>query len=124
MGNRARALFARFFGRVRALSTAKISLLLFAAFVGVFHANRTLVEEGDAIANIDLPLSILTRGQLSFDPDYFPELFKWKSTQPLIVTEEFFVRRWFHVVGDRPLSKWREQGNLTFNGPRYNVIES
>src|SRR5512134_3019575 len=81
---------------VRSLSIAKIALILFVSLVGLYHVNRTLVEEGDSIANIDLPMTLLKRGTLSFHPDSHPELFKWKSTPPLIVTEEFFVRRWFH----------------------------
>jgi hypothetical protein len=113
-----------FLQAVRELSIAKISLLLFVSLVGLYHVNRTLVEEGDSIANIDLPMTLLKRGTLSFHPDSHPELFKWKSTPPLIVTEEFFVRRWFHIVGDKSLEQWRKDGHLSFNGPRYNVVES
>ena len=109
---------------VRRLSIAKIALILFVSLIAVYHANRTLVEEGDSIANIDLPMTLLKRGTLSFHPDSHPELFKWKSTPPLIVTEEFFVRRWFHIVGDKSLEQWRKDGHLAFNGPRYNVVES
>ncbi len=127
MSTSVRAPVARFVARVRALpalSTAKLCMLLFAASVVIFHVNRTVVEEGDAIANIDLPLSLLSRGTLSFDPEYFPELFKWKSKAPLIVSEEFFVRRWHHRLGDKTMRDWKDQGYLKFNGPRYNVIES
>jgi hypothetical protein len=109
---------------VRSLSTAKIGLIMFVSLVGLYHVNRTLVEEGDSIANIDLPMTLLKRGTLSFHPDSHPELFKWKSTPPLIVTEEFFVRRWFHIVGDKSLEQWRKDGHLSFNGPRYNIVES
>src|SRR5687768_5058253 len=114
---RAKSWFSRYRGRlaaVRTLSTAKIALLLFVSLIVVYHANRTLVEEGDSIANIDLPMTLLKRGTLSFHPDSHPELFKWKSTPPLIVTDEFFVRRWFHVVGDKSLSQWRADGHLAY----------
>lgn len=109
------------------LARNKLALVvagLFAVLVVVFHANDSLLDEGDAVPNTYLPATILRHGWLSFTPDEFPELFMWQSKTPLSVTPDFFVRRWDQQVGLKTAAEWRRSGHLAFNKDRYYVVES
>jgi hypothetical protein len=106
------------------LTTARLAVWLFVSLVALYLSNCSLLDEGDATPNVNLPIALLTRGALSFGPEQFPEMFKWKSQAPLWESDDFYVRRWHDVVGDRTTLKWKEQGKLAFNGPRYHLVES
>ena len=110
--------------RVRPKTTAQFGLVLFVSLVVVYHANATLMDEGDATPNLNLPTAILTRGSFSFTPDDFPEMFLWKSSPPLIESDDFFIRRWHFRVGDKSVREWKDEGFLVLRGPRYHLVES
>lgn len=99
-------------------------VLLFVGLVVAYNADWTVVDEGDAIASVNLPLAMVRHGKYSFDPEEFPMLFSWQSRAPLYESSEFYVRYWDTVLGDRTAAEWRESGHLSFNGPRYNLVES
>src|SRR5690349_6973199 len=99
-------------------------VLLFLTLVAVYNADRTVVEEGDAMPTANLPLTLVRHGKFSFDPEEFPMLFSWQSSAPLFESPEFYVRYWDTVIGEKTATEWRNEGNLEFNGPRYNLVES
>lgn len=103
-------------------SRAFVALLLFVGLFGVYLANTTVLDEGDAVPSINLPVALLSTGRLSFDPDHFPELFKWKSYPPFVEKDDFFFTSWDDVFGDHTAREWREQGKLELNGPRYYIV--
>jgi hypothetical protein len=107
-------------GRRRAV----VALLLFAGLFAVYLANWTVLDEGDAVPSMNLPVALLAHGRLSFDPEHFPELFKWKAHPPFYEKDDFFFTRWSEKFGDQLASEWEEQGKLEFNGPRYYVVRS
>jgi hypothetical protein len=99
-------------------------VILFVGLFVAYNADWSVVEEGDAIASMNLPLALIRHGQFSFDPEEFPMLFSWQSSEPLWESPEFYVRYWDAEIGDKTAAEWRAQGNLEFNGPRYNLVES
>jgi hypothetical protein len=106
-------------------SPRKVAWLLFVAFVALYHANVTVVEEGDAVPSALVPIAILEGGTPSFNPERWPELFKWKTSPPLEPkTEDFFFRHWDVVYSGKPARHWFETGLLTLGGPRYYIIEA
>jgi hypothetical protein len=101
--------------------------MAFALFISLFvlyHLNVTNLDEGDATPSANLPIALLSTGKLSFDPDVFPELFKWRSLPPFRPQDDFFFLDWNAFFGDRTAREWRTAGKLEFNGPRYYVVES
>jgi hypothetical protein len=105
-------------------SRALVALLLFVGLLGVYLSNTTVLDEGDAVPSINLPVALLSTGRLSFDPDHFPELFKWKSHPPFVEKDDFFFTSWDDVFGDHTAREWRETGQLELNGPRYYIVPS
>jgi hypothetical protein len=103
-------------------SRAFVALLLFFGLFGVYLANTTVLDEGDAVPSINLPVALLSTGRLSFDPDNFPELFKWKTHPPFIEKDDFFFTSWDDEFGDRTAREWRKTGQLELNGPRYYIV--
>jgi hypothetical protein len=101
-----------------------VALLLFVGLFAVYLANDTVLDEGDAVPSMNLPVALLSGGRLSFDPEAFPELFKWKSHPPFYEKDDFFFTRWTDRFGDHIASVWRDEGKLEFNGPRYYVVPS
>src|SRR5690606_10266371 len=67
---------------------------LFAGLLALFHANASVLEEGDAVPSLVLPLSIVKYGALTFDPERWPEMFQWETSPPLPETRDFFFRHW------------------------------
>src|SRR2546430_1135420 len=81
-------------GGARRPRRAVVALLLFAALFATYLANGTVLDEGDAVPSMNLPVALLSHGRLSFDPETFPELFKWKSHSPFYEKDDFFFTRW------------------------------
>ncbi|HEX3597785.1 MAG TPA: hypothetical protein VHU80_21905, partial [Polyangiaceae bacterium] len=100
----------------------RVALLLFFGLFAVYLANDTVLDEGDAVPSVNLPVALFSSGRLSFDPDEFPELFKWKSHPPFIGKDDFFFTSWDDQFGDRTAREWRKTGQLEFNGPRYYIV--
>ena len=78
-----------------------VPVLLVLGLFAIYLANTTVLDEGDAVPTVNLPVALLATGQLSFDPDHFPELFKWKSHPPFIEKDDFFFTSWNDRFGDR-----------------------
>src|ERR1041385_1491938 len=116
-------------GRLKARFTLPSSNRLVAAFlflflVVVYHSNGTVLDEGDAVPTINLSLAMLESGKLSFDPEHFPEMFKWRSKAPFEVRDDFYFVGWDDHYLEHDAREWVNDGHLTFNGPRYYMIES
>jgi hypothetical protein len=97
-------------------------VLLVLGLFAVYLANDTVLDEGDAVPSVNLPVALLSTGGLSFDPDHFPELFKWKSHPPFVEKDDFFFTNWNDRFGDHSAREWRESGELELNGPRYYIV--
>lgn len=107
-----------------AWSTRRMALALFSLLVIVYQVNGTVLEEGDPVPNLKLPIALLKRGTLWFTPDDFPEMFHWRSTAPLIQRDDFSVDSWEDQVAGKTLGEWRAQNALHFKKPRYYLLES
>jgi hypothetical protein len=99
-------------------------VLLFIGLFVAYNADLSVIEEGDAIASMNLPLTLIRHGEYSFDPEEFPMLFSWQSSEPLWESPEFYVRYWDTEFGDKTAAEWRTEGKLEFHGPRSNLVES
>jgi hypothetical protein len=103
---------------------AVVALVVFLGLFATYLANDTVLDEGDAVPSMNLPVALLAHGRLSFDPEGFPELFKWKSYPPFWEKDDFFFTRWSERYGDHDVAEWREEGKIEFNGPRYYIVRS
>jgi len=101
-----------------------LACVLFLFLVFVYQANESVLDEGDCVPTINLSLAILQAGRLSFDPDHFPEMFKWKSKEPFEVRDDFYFVGWDDHYLERNARQWASDGNIEFNGPRYYMVES
>lgn len=110
--------------RLRRVGNRTVAALVVMALLVMFHVNGSLMEEGDAVPNVNLPLALLHRGTLSFSPDDFPEMFSWKSKSPLYETDDFFVRTWRWPIGTKTAGQWRDEGYLALGKPYYHTVES
>jgi hypothetical protein len=106
--------------RLRRLTAA---LLFFGLFL-VYHANTSVLDEGDAVPTANVPVALLTTGRLSFDPVHFPELFKWKSHPPLWERDDYFFMSWKERLFDKTAGDFFSDGVLEYVGPRYYIVES
>lgn len=98
--------------------------LLFAGLMCLYIGNDAIVEEGDAVANIGVPVALLKHGGLSFDPISHPEMFDWHAQAPMTAGDNVYVRNWFWIFDNDFAFRWRDQGKLLVGDPRYYVVES
>lgn len=105
-------------------SNRLVATVLFLFLVAVYHANGSVLDEGDAVPTINLSLAILETGKLSYDPEHFPEMFKWKSRAPFEERDDFYFVGWDDHYLERDAREWEREGYITLNGPRYYMIES
>jgi len=105
-------------------SNRLIASLLFLSLLFVFNANGSVLDEGDAVPTINLALCILETGKLSFDPEHFPEMFKWKSKEPFDIRDDFYFIGWDDHYLEKNARQYAEEGSIEFNGPRYYMVES
>jgi hypothetical protein len=101
-----------------------MALLLFFGLLAVYHANWTVLEEGDAVPSVNLPVTMLDHGRLSFSVADYPEMFKWVASPPFLPTDDFYFRRWHERFDEKTAAEWRQSGHLKFNGPRYYLVKS
>lgn len=102
----------------------RVALVLFLCLFAIYQLNWTVLDEGDAVPTANLPVALLETRGFSFDPDHFPEMFKWRSHPPFMEKDDFFFTSWKDRFGDRTAGEWRDSGHLEFNGPRYYLVES
>src|SRR5207247_8905341 len=57
-------------------------------------------------------------------PEHFPEMFKWKSKEPVEVRDYFYFVGWDDHYLERNAREWARDGNIEFNSPRYYMVES
>src|SRR5205823_5242741 len=105
-------------------SVPAVAVALFVFFFALYHANGTVLDEGDTVPSVNLPVALLAGGGFSFDPDRFPELFTWKTTAPLVEEDEFSFVSFSDVIGKKTLAEWRKSGHVRFGGPRYYLAHS
>lgn len=109
----------RLFGRTWAQAA-----LLFAGLVTVYHANFTVLDEGDAVPNILLPLAIVKHGRMTFSPVDFPEMFRWRTSPPFRFTTDFYFNTYRDRFLDKSTAEWIQSGHLKLHEPRYFIVES
>jgi len=102
-----------------------IAFFLFVLFIVTYHANNTVIEEGDAIANTTLPVALLQHGSLSVTPDTSPRSFSWfvagyNINEPIITT----VHRWDETYQGKTFNEWRSQGHVKLRKPAYYITWS
>jgi hypothetical protein len=100
------------------------AVALWCSLVAIYQADDSVVEEGDAIANVELPIALLRTGKLHFTPRLSPIVFLWKSKPPLPVRDDYYVRNWHERHEGRAAGYWYVTGQLELNGPRYFAVES
>ncbi|HKU45215.1 MAG TPA: hypothetical protein VJR89_43950 [Polyangiales bacterium] len=102
-----------------------VTALLFGlTLLGIYQADDSIIEEGDAIANVELATNLLRTGQLHFSRRTSPIVFNWRSSAPLQERDDFYVRSWRETIENKPAGYWYATGHLEFNGPRYFVVKS
>jgi hypothetical protein len=89
-----------------------------------YHASWSEMVEGDTFATVHQPYALLKFGSLSFDPENFPQMFKWRSKSPLFLSNDFQVQNWTTKVGHRTTAEWRKSGHLELNEPRYFIVKA
>lgn len=97
---------------------------LFVLLVVLYHVNGSVLDEGDSVPSINLPLALLDGRTMSFDVRIFPEMFKWNAKPPFKVTDDFYFWSWKQRFGGRTAREWKESGELGYNGPRYYIVQS
>src|SRR5262245_50537792 len=88
--------------------------LVFFTLFAVYHANWTVLQEGDPASSAKLPIALLADHSFAFSPDRFPEMFKWRGRAPFIEIEDVTISNWLDVYDDRTAWDWREAGRLEF----------
>ena len=101
-----------------------VGAALWLCLVGIYQLDDSVVEEGDAIANIELPITLLRTGTLHFTPRLTPIVFHWRSLPPLPQREDYYVRSWHERHEGKAAGYWYATGRLIQNGPRYFVVKS
>lgn len=101
-----------------------LCLALFLGLVLIYQANASVVDEGDAVPSVELPYVLFETGKLSFDPERFPKMFKWRAEPPLEIGEGSSVPSWNSRFDNKTLGQWRKEGFLTLHGPRYFLVAS
>jgi hypothetical protein len=101
-----------------------VGVILWLCLVAIYQLDDSLVEEGDAIANIELPITLLRTGRLHFTPRLTPIVFNWRSLPPLEERNDFYVRSWRERHAGKAAGYWYATGRLTLNGSRYFVVKS
>ncbi|MBN1656532.1 MAG: glycosyltransferase family 39 protein [Deltaproteobacteria bacterium] len=104
-------------------STIAIPTFVFLLFV--YHANKTVIEEGDAIANTTLPIALLKYGSLSFTPETSPRSFSWivagqDIEKPFITT----VHSWDEILEGKTYREWQNMGHVKLRKPAYYITWS
>lgn len=92
--------------------------------VALYQLDDSIIEEGDAVANVELATNLLRTGTLEFTPRNAPIVFKWHSTEMLDGREDYYVRSWREQHLGKPAGYWYATGALKFNGPRYFIVKS
>jgi hypothetical protein len=100
------------------------AVALWFALVAIYQLDDSIVEEGDAVANVELPIALLRTGKLHFTPRLTPIVFLWESKAPLRERSDYYVRSWHERHEGRAAGYWYATGRLRVNGPRYFVVES
>jgi len=84
--------------------------LVFLSLFAVYHANWSVLQEGDPATSAKLPIALLADHSFAFDADRFPDLFKWKAHAPLVEVDDFSIEDWLLIIGDRsPYYAYRPQ---------------
>lgn len=98
--------------------------LMFVGLLCLYLGNDAIVEEGDAVPSLGIPVGLLTEGKLSFDPISHPEMFDWNAQPPMNAGDKLYVRNWFWIFDGDFAFRWRDKGKLELGDPRYYVVAS
>jgi hypothetical protein len=98
--------------------------LVFWVLFAVYHANCTVLQEGDPASSAKLPIALLADRSFGFSADRFPEMFKWRGHAPFVEIDDVTITNWLDIYDDRTAWDWLEAGRLEFNGPRYFLVEA
>jgi hypothetical protein len=101
-----------------------VAFVLWFSLMICYQLDDSVIEEGDAVANVEVPVTLLRTGTLHFTPRLSPLVFLWKSKPPLEQRDDYYVRNWHELHEGEPAGYWYATGRLLLNGPRYFVVES
>ncbi len=117
-----------------------MAIALMAALLALYHVNGGFLPGNDATPNLCLPLTLWQGNGFSFQPDDWPQMFRWhlrsgEETRP----QTAHVPGWQHPVdpkslawlaragGDWPPCTWgdlRDRGVVTLARPEYYLVPS
>ena len=99
-----------------------LCLMLFLGLVSVYHANGSVVDEGDAVPSVEFPYALLETGKPVFEPLRAPKMFKWRGEAPLQLPGGSDVPSWKSKYDDKTFEQWRREGHISLYGPRYFLV--
>jgi len=102
-----------------------VAAIIFLLLVGIYHANGGFLYGNDAKPNVYLPVTLLMRGHLSFDPNDFPFMYFWATPEGDKIALETFDS-WNEKVPDQPYTygQLRASGRLWFYSWKYYVVRT
>ncbi|HEX7477099.1 MAG TPA: hypothetical protein VF331_04795 [Polyangiales bacterium] len=104
--------------------TLFVAAALWLGLMVIYQLDDMVVEEGDAIPNVEVATTLLQTGALHFTPRSAPVVFFWQSEAPLEARDDFYVRTWHERHQGKAAGIWYATGQLHVNGPRYFAVKS
>jgi hypothetical protein len=99
-----------------------LCLALFLGLVLAYHANASVVDEGDAVPSVELAYALLETGRPVIAPERSPKMFKWRAKPPLELPGGSDVRSWNSKYDNKTLGQWHKEGHVSLHGPRYFLV--
>ncbi len=98
-------------------------ILILLALLGIYHLDGGFLHCVDSMASHHLPISIVREGNLSFRPVEAPALFRWNLPGRRNPSGDAF-QSWNDVHAGKPMSHWRDTGQLSLNSMQFCVVRS
>lgn len=99
-----------------------LCLTLFLSLVLIYHANGSVVDEGDAVPSVEFPYALLETGKPVIEPLRSPKMFKWRGEPPLQLPGGSDVPSWKSRYDNKTFEQWRKEGHISLYGPRYFLV--
>ena len=90
----------------------KRGIILFVVLMTVYSVNGDYLPGNDAKANLYLAVNLLNHGKLSFSPEEFPFMFKWRFKDPEMTMNPEAI----------PPTELIQSGAVEVDGPRYYLV--
>ena len=98
-------------------------ILILLALLGVYHLDGGFLYTVDSMASLQLPISVVEEGNLSFRPIEAPGLFRWNVSGARPATGITF-QSWDEVHAGRPMSHWRDAGRVSLHSMQFCLVPS